>query len=371
MTERALTVVQVLPALEGGDMDRYVLEVAQELVRRGHASWVVSGGGQLVSRLTGQGSRHLHWSIGEKSLWTLRWVRRLRAFLTEQRVDILHAHSRIPAWVAYRAWKGMPVDRRPRFVTSLDEVHAVSRYSSVLTRGEKIVAVSHAARRHILEQYPRVEPGCVEVIPRGLDPAVFPHGYRPADSWYQRWFNQYPFLLERFVVTLPGALTPRRDHRAFIRLVEGLLAAGVPTHGLLVGADDPRHGKYAAKLRREIARRGLAERISFTGPRMDSREIHAASNLVLSLPESAEFFDRAVLESLSMGVPVLGYDQGGVGELLAELFPQGRVPPGDVEALLAAALAIHQQCPEVLPARNHDLRGMLDSTLALYRGLSG
>jgi glycosyltransferase involved in cell wall biosynthesis len=265
----------------------------------------------------------------------------------------------------------MPLDRRPRFVTSLDEAHPVSRYNSVLTRGEKVIAVSHAARRYILEQYPQVEPDRVEVIHRGVDPAVFPHGYRPADSWYQRWFNQHPFLLERFVVTLPGALTPHRDHKAFIRLVEGLLAAGLPAHGLLVGADDPRYGKYAAKLRREIARRGLAERISFTGPRMDSRDITAASNLVLSLPVKPEFFDRAVLESLSMGVPVLGYDQGGVGELLAELFPQGRVPPGDGAALLAAALAIHQQCPEVAPARNHDLRGMLDRTLALYRGLSG
>ncbi len=370
MAERPLTVVQVLPALEGGGVERGTLEVAQELVRRGHQSWVISAGGQLESRLTGQGSRHLQWPIGQKSLWTLRYVRRLRRFLQEQQVDILHARSRMPAWIAWLAWKGMPEASRPRFVTTVHGLYSVSRYSAVMTKGEKVIAVSETARNYILQHYPRVDPGRIELIYRGVDPAVFPHHYRPADSWYQRWFDQYPFLLERFVITLPGRLTRLKGHREFIQLMERLLADGLPVHGLIVGGEDPRRKRYAQELRDEITRRGLDERITFTGHRMDVRDIYAASNVVLSLSGKPESFGRTVLEALHMGVPVLGYDHGGVGEILADLFPQGRVPLGDMAALQAAVMAIYEQRPEVPPTHAYDLQGMLDGTLGLYQGLA-
>ena len=78
MAERKLTVLQLLPALEAGGVERGTLELGAGLVRAGHRSLVVSAGGQLVSRLTGQGSEHIQWPIGKKSLWTLRLARRLR-----------------------------------------------------------------------------------------------------------------------------------------------------------------------------------------------------------------------------------------------------------------------------------------------------
>ena len=96
MAERPLTVLQLLPALESGGVERGTLELGAGLVRAGHRSLVISAGGQLVSRLTGQGSEHIEWPIGKKSLWTLRLVRRLRRLLRDNRVDILHARSRFP-----------------------------------------------------------------------------------------------------------------------------------------------------------------------------------------------------------------------------------------------------------------------------------
>ena len=78
MVDKPLTVVQLLPALESGGVERGTLEIAAGLVKAGHRSLVISAGGQQVSRLTGQGSEHIQWPIGKKSLWTLRWAGRLR-----------------------------------------------------------------------------------------------------------------------------------------------------------------------------------------------------------------------------------------------------------------------------------------------------
>ena len=78
---RRLTVVQMLPALEGGGVERGTLEVGAELVRQGHRSIVISAGGRLLQQLRAEGSEHLAWDVGRKRLWTLRYVRRLRRYL--------------------------------------------------------------------------------------------------------------------------------------------------------------------------------------------------------------------------------------------------------------------------------------------------
>ena len=100
-----LSVAQLLPALNGGGVERGTLEVARELVRRGHRSVVISAGGRLVPDLVREGSEHLAWPLGVKSPLTLRWVWPLRRWLTEQHIDILHVRSRLPAWIGWLAWQ--------------------------------------------------------------------------------------------------------------------------------------------------------------------------------------------------------------------------------------------------------------------------
>ena len=95
---RRLTVVQLLPALEAGGVERATLEIAEALVRAGHRAIVVSAGGRLVAPLEARGARHVTLDIGRKSPVTLRHVPALRRLLREAGADIVHARSRLPAW---------------------------------------------------------------------------------------------------------------------------------------------------------------------------------------------------------------------------------------------------------------------------------
>jgi len=369
MAERPLTVLQLLPALESGGVERGTLELGAGLVRAGHRSLVISAGGQLVSRLTGQGSEHIEWPIGRKSLWTLRLVGRLRRLLREEGVDILHARSRFPAWIGYRAWRGMPTQSRPRFVTTVHGLYSVSRYSAIMTRGEAVIAVSQAARDYVLRNYPATDPGRLHVIERGVDPAVYPFGYRPPDSWLNRWYHEFPFLLERQVLTLPGRITRLKGHLDFLQLLARLVGAGLPVYGLIVGAEDPAHTSYLREIQRTVQRLGLEGHVTFTGHRMDMRDIYAVSNLVFSLSAKPESFGRTVREALSLGVPVVGYDHGGVGETLSMAFPQGRVTPCDVDALERATRLLLEFPVEVDQYPFATVQDMIDQTLSLYRSL--
>lgn len=366
VAERRLSVLQMLPALDAGGVERGTLEIAAALVEAGHRSLVMSGGGRLCQALEAAGSEHLCWPVGRKHPASLRLVRPLRRLLATERIDILHLRSRLPAWLGWLAWRGLPLAERPRLVTTVHGFYSVNRYSAVMTRGERVIAVSRSIRRYLLESYPRLPAQRITVIHRGVDPQQFPHGFRPAAQWLARWRRELPLAPGTRVLTLAGRLTRLKGHEAFLDLIESLAADGMAVHGLVVGGEDPRRRAYARALRARAARLP----VTFLGHRQDLRELMAVSDLVLSLSSQPESFGRTVLEALSLGIPVVGHAHGGVGEILDALYPCGAVAPGDAVSLRRSARALLDAAPPVPADQPFALAAMRARTLALYAELA-
>ncbi len=361
-----LTVLQVLPALDAGGVERGAVETAAELVRRGHRALAISAGGSLAAALTAAGARHYDWPIGRKSPLTLLLVRRLRRLLAAEQVDIVHARSRLPAWIAYLAWKGMSPRARPAFITTAHGPYSVNRYSGVMTRGQRVIAVSGFIRDYLLSNYPQLSPEKVVVIPRGVDPGQFPRGFTPDPRWQAQRRRDYPHLEGKTLITLPGRITRWKGHEDFIDVIAAVKRAHPDAHGLIAGAAHPARRRFYRRLRRLAAARGLAGDITFLGRRNDLREVLAVSAVVLSLARVPEAFGRTALEALALGRPVVACDHGGAREVLGELQPAGLVPPGDVAAVVEKILAFLAAPPAIAVNRTYTLERMLDSTLALY-----
>lgn len=361
---KLLTVVQLIPALQSGGAERSALEIARALVQAGHRSVVISAGGRLVEQLQAEGSEHITLDIGRKSLLTLGRFGALRRALRKVRPDIVHARSRLPAWMGWWAMKGMTP--RPHFVTTVHGLNRPGRYSAILLRGERIVAVSQTMRDYVLSHYRWLEPGKVKVIPRGIDPDVFPYGHRPDDAWQKRFFAEFPALSGAPLLTLPGRGTRLKGHHDAIELLADLKRRGIEARLLLLGVIEPGREAYVAELQELIRVRGVTSQVVLTPPRSDVRDIYAISALVLQLSNKPESFGRTVIEALSLCRPVLGYAHGGVGELLAELYPAGRVPPGDRGRLVERAAELLRVAPPISPLQSYRLSDMQQATLALY-----
>jgi glycosyltransferase involved in cell wall biosynthesis len=367
--DRPITVLQMLPALNSGGVERGTLEVGRHLVTHGHRSLVMSAGGRMVRQLECEGSHHYGWEVGRKSLWSLRLVRPLRRLLLEQQVDILHLRSRMPAWIGYLAWRGMDPARRPHLVTTVHGPYSVNRYGAVMTRGERVIVISEMIRDYVLRNYPATDAGKLRLIPRGVDPAAYPRGYTPPTDWLERWYREFPHTRGKRLLTLPARVTRWKGQDDFIGLMARLCSQRADCHGLIVGDADPRRQGYFDGLRAKVGQLGLDDRISFAGHRGDLREIMAISDLVLSLSREPEAFGRVTLEALSLGRPVIAYDHGGVHEQLAAMLPEGAVPVGDVVAAADKALAWLQQPPGVDAANPFTLERMLRATLDVYEEL--
>jgi glycosyltransferase involved in cell wall biosynthesis len=367
---RKLTIVQALPELQSGGVERGTLEIGKYLVEHDHRSIVISAGGRLVEQLVREGSEHVAWGIGRKSLGTLRLITRLRRFLAENKVDILHARSRMPAWICHLAWKGMDPQTRPRFVTTVHGLYSVNAYSAIMTKGERVIAVSETARDYILRNYPDTPPQKITVIHRGVERGDYPHGYRPAPQWTEAFFGDFPNARGKLILTLPGRITWVKGHEDFIEIVRRLKQSGLPVHGLIVGGASDAKQRYLRKLQAIIGAAGLGPDISFTGQRGDMKEILAISNLVLSPGRHPESFGRTTLESLYLGIPTAGYDHGGAGEILRRAYPQGLLPLADIAEATRIITSLLMNPPPVPAEDFFPLSRMLEETLHLYETLA-
>ena len=371
MTSRRLTIVQMVPEMQSGGVEKGTVELSAELVNQGHRSIIISNGGRLVEKIIADGGEHIQWNVRAKSPLTLRWIFPLRKFLAENQVDILHARSRIPAWIAYFAWKGMPAATRPHFVTTAHGLYSVNQYSEVMTRGEKVIAISETVKSYLQKSYSRLDTDLIQVIPRGVDPLDFPRGFQPSQAWQESWFQEFPQLLGNPVLSLIGRLTRLKGHQDFIEMID-LLRKDLPDiRGLIVGGKDPRRSQYAEELKRVVHERNLQDNIVFAGHRSDIKEIYSISNIVMGLTSNPpEAFGRTTVEALTMGIPVVGYNHGGTGEILQKVFPQGLIPVGDVSFAveqIKQLLANHTFVPTEHPYLKSK---MLADTLSVYEELA-
>lgn len=368
---RPLTVVQLLPALESGGVERSTLEIAQALVAAGHRAIVVSRGGRLLPRLQALGAEHVALDIGRKSLLTCRHVPALRALMRRERVDIVHARSRLPAWMGLLALRGLDARSRPRLVTTVHGLNSPSRYSRVMTRGERVICVSDTVRRYVLEHYPATDPGLLRVIPRGIDTAMFPRAPQPEPQARDWAAAQHPNLAGAGpLLLLPGRGTRLKGHADGLALLARLRAGGVEARLWLPGAAEPGREAYIAELQAQADAAGVGDRVAFTEPTEAIARAYAASDLVLQLSRKPEAFGRTVIEALAVGRPVLGWGHGGVGELLASLQPEGAVEPFDAECLHARALDLLARPPRPPASIPQTLQAMQEATLAVYAELA-
>ena len=137
-----MKIIQLIPELNSGGVERGTLEIARALVAAGHESVVISNGGRMVAQLEAEGTRHILLPIHRKSLGSLWQIRPLRKIIQQEQADILHVRSRIPAWLTHLALRKIAVKDRPALISTVHGFYSVNRYSEIMTRADRVIAVS-------------------------------------------------------------------------------------------------------------------------------------------------------------------------------------------------------------------------------------
>ena len=171
-------ILQVLPRLETGGVERGTLEIASALKEAGWTPIVVSGGGRMVVDLNRMGVEHVTMPVYSKNPFGIRKnAERLAALIREKHVDVIHARSRAPAWSAKRAAEktGIPFITTFHGAYNMGPFRLKRRYNRVMAEGNPVIAVSDFIKRHIMENYGVPEERIADLL---LNGGIF--DFRPA-----------------------------------------------------------------------------------------------------------------------------------------------------------------------------------------------
>ena len=354
-----MVVVQILPALNNGGVERGTVEVANFLAKSGHTSIVISAGGKMLDNFS-EKVEHISLSVGKKSLTSLLLINKLKQIFVERKVDIVHARSRLPAWLVYKAIAKIK-QHKPKFITTIHGLYSVKRYSSIMARGDRVIAVSKTAADYIKTHYSKYLKGDPQIIYRGIDPNKFSYGHEPDILWLQKFYEKHHQLVGHKIVLLPGRLTSLKGAKDLLFWLQSQ-----DNDAKLVFTADPENDMYAARLYHWFKEKGVEQRIVWIGLQTSMADLYAIANVVVSTSIRPESFGRTVVESLAVGTPVVGYNHGGVGEILSEIFPQGKVDLGDVEELSRKINQVLENMPVIENTQPYLLSDMLQQTIALY-----
>ncbi len=371
-----LTVLQVLPRLETGGVERGTVDVAAAIVAAGGRALVVSAGGRMEAELARAGAEHVTMRVDRKSPGRiLRNAGRLAGLIRREQVDIVHARSRAPAWSARAAARraGVP------FVTTFHGVYGTGfplkkAWNRIMTAGDRTIAVSDYIADHIRRRY-RVPDGRIAVIHRGVDLDLF--DVRAVSEarvvqLAERW--QLPDGAP--AIMLPGRFARWKGHAVLIDALARMQRADAVA--LLIGADSGREG-YRGELLQRVRRRGLDGAVRFIDHCNDMPAAYMLADVVVSASTRPEAFGRIAAEAQAMGRPAIATDHGGARETVIPGETGWLVPPGDATALagaLDAALSLtgaeRARMAKAAVAnvrRTFSKQAMTARTLALYAEL--
>ena len=358
-----LKVVQLLPELNIGGVERGTKDFSEALVQRGHQSIVISNGGLFEQDIINAGGIHLKLPIHKKNPISFLQATELVRIYKEYEPDIVHVRSRMPAWINYYAFKKL--DKKPILVSTFHGLYSTPIYSKVMAKVDHTIAISKTVRDYIKNTY-SVEDKNITIIPRGCDPLLF-NKIKPNINWLNEWYEEFPQTENKIILTLPTRISQWKGVDSFIDLIANINNDAF--HALVVGPTSKKKEKYLNDLQSKIKDKGLDSLITFTGSRNDISNIYKISDIVYNLSIKPEPFGRTTIEAIASGSKVIGWNHGGTKEILEELYPDGLVELNDIAQLKQQTLIISKE-NYAKPKENTFLSTMLiDSTIQLYQDL--
>lgn len=325
--------LQVIPALETGGVERGCVDMALFLKAAGGLPVVASEGGRLVHELERVGIAHYTLPLASKNPLTMRRnVAALEDIIRRHNIDIVHARSRAPAWSAFFAAKRSGA----RFLTTFHAAYNYASmpkkfYNSVMARGERIIAISQFIADHIVQGY-GVDPLRVRTVPRGIDLFRFnPDHVTPERMASLTTAWRLPD--GRKVVLCPGRLTRIKGQTVLLQALAKLDRRDFIC--VLAGSDQGRV-QYSAELEQMALDLNLEGYVTMVGDCTDMPTAYMLADVVVAPSIVPEGFGRTAVEAQAMGRPIVASDLGGMRETVLPGETGWLVPANNADELAVA-----------------------------------
>ena len=317
-----MKIMQVVPRMDVGGVERGVVDLAKYFQDKEDQIIVVSSGGRLIKELKSLGVRHYKLNVDKKSPFGLLLIKKLRKIIKKENIDIVHARSRVPAWISFFATRGTDAD----FITTAHGFYSVHLLSSVMGWGKFVICPSKVIARHMQEDF-GVGRDKIVVIPRWVDLDKFK-------------FSPKRDAAKGISIVSVGRLSPSKGYEYLIKAMRHIVRVKPYANLSIIGSASPSKEKYVNYLKGLVHRYSLNYHIKFIGYRFDIDKILSKASLLVMPSVVKESFGRVIIEPFAIGTPVVATRIGAVLEIIEDKKNGFLVNPRDADDLSKTILNV-------------------------------
>jgi lipopolysaccharide heptosyltransferase II len=354
-----MNILQLVPKLNVGGVEKGTVEVARHLTLKGHKSVVVSGGGVLEKSLAAIGARHYCLPVGRKNPFIMFYCYlKLKHIIKKENIDLVHARSRIPALTGYFAAR----HTHRTFITTAHGQYRKHLISRVMGWGKIVIVANETMARYMNDNF-GVNLNKAVVIPRGVDLKKF--SFIPPSSRKNKAFR----------VGMVARYSPIKGHLDLLKAVSYVSRRMHNLEVVIMGDKKNAKEDYIKKLELTARRLMVDKFVKFNDSDREVADVLAELDVLVSANTEQEAFGRTVIEAQARGVPVVATRVGGVVENITDgstgLLCEPMDPPGMADRIMALAGSREMMENIALAAREqveerYELQKTMDMTLKAY-----
>ena len=317
-----MRVMQILPRMDVGGVERGVYDLAKFFKGKSITTIIVSGGGQLARELEAAGIKHYTLPVYSKSLFALMLISKLRKIIKDEKIDIVHARSRIPGWISFFASRCSPA----YFITTAHGIYNNRFFSEVMGWGKFVIAPSQAVARHMKDNFGVLEDK-INIVSRWVDFDNFK-------------FTDYNERKSSNHIVSIGRISPTKGYEHLIKGFKKVVRFNPYLKLKIVGSADKSKLKYLEHLKTLVNRFSLNYNVEFVGLKKDVGRVLSEARILVAPSVVEESFGRVIVEAFACGVPVVASAVGGFKEIIDNGEDGLLVEPENSEAIASGILRI-------------------------------
>lgn len=353
-----MNVLQILPQLESGGVERGTIDLAEALISKGHKAVVVSAGGRLVAQLESIGAKHYKMAAHKKSLFSVVvCVFKLIEIINKEDIDIVHARSRVPAWISFFA---VP-NTKAVFITTCHGYYSKHFFSNVMGWGKRVIVISQIIGRHMACDF-HVPKEKMRLIYRGVD----------LNEFKQKKIS----VTDKKVIGIIGRITPLKGHIYFIKSLPAIFSEFPQAKAIIVGEAPSNRQDYFIELQNLVKKLNLKDKVQFLGNVQNIPQVLAELDVLVMSTTTEEAFGRVLIEAGAVGVPVVATRVGGIVEIIDHEVNGLLVEAAEPYAISQSVIRflkddkLSKKCIKTLREKvvdNFSLESMVDKTIDVYQ----
>jgi glycosyltransferase involved in cell wall biosynthesis len=376
------TILQVVPALKSGGVEIETLEVASAILAAGGRPIIACAKSDLSKDPRTKGVILKILPLNTKNpLQIWKNAKLLKELIRNEKVDIVHARSRGPAWSAFKAAKEANIP----FITTYHAAYKSrsffkTLYNSVMAAGDRVIAISPFIERHIKTQYARFRwfnPSKLRLIPRGIDLTYFnPKSVSPEQVAHLR--QEWDLPPQARVILLPGRLSKSKGQDT---LIKAFALTKSPNAFLVLLGSAQGHETYRDTLLNLATSLNLKDRVKWFPAISDLAPAYQLADVIVCPSHVPEGFGRLIVEAQAMKKPIIATNHGAASDLIEDDKTGWFVAPQDEKALakvLDQILALPKKELTAMGKREREWAethfskiAMLSRTIAVYKEVIG